>query len=422
MYTHSKNQRGGGRARFGDRPRAGGGRRFVRGGAAHGGSRGGSSRGAPRRGRFAAQPSIDISRYINKAVEPEVVEAFVPEHRFADFSVDERLKANIASKGYVEPTPIQDKSIPHVLAGEDVVGIANTGTGKTAAFLLPLLNKALANRREHVLIMAPTRELAQQIAEEFRAFAGRLPVHAAVCVGGAGIGGQIMALRRRPQFVIGTPGRLKDLIERRALDLSYFRTVVLDEADRMLDMGFIGDMRTILALMPEERQTLFFSATLSREIEGLIGEFLREPARISVKTQDTAASIEQDVVRIPPGANKLAILEGLLTDPEFDKVLVFVRTKHGADKLSRALAQHGFKTESIHGNKTQGKRQKALDLFKRGHVRVLVATDVAARGLDISGVSHVINFDMPMTHEDYIHRIGRTGRAGKKGKALTFID
>jgi len=241
-----------------------------------------------------------------------------------------------------------------------------------------------------------------------------LPVYASVCVGGAGIRGQISSLRRRPQFIIGTPGRLKDLIERRALDLSGVSTVVLDEADRMLDMGFIGDMREILSLVKENHQTLFFSATLSREIERLIGDFLRDPVRVSVKTQDVAESIEQDIVRVPRGTDKLSILEGFLAKPEFDKVLVFGRTKFGVDKLAKSLSQHGFKAESIHGNKTQGRRQRALDSFKRGHSSVLVATDVAARGLDINNVSHVINFDMPMTQEDYIHRIGRTGRAGKK--------
>ncbi len=276
--------------------------------------------------------------------------------------------------------------------------------------------------REKVLIMVPTRELAVQIADELRGFSGRLPVYGAVCVGGAGIGAQIAALRRHPQFVIGTPGRLKDLLERRALVLSDFHTAVLDEADRMLDMGFIHEMRRILALLPSPRQTLFFSATLSREIEKLIGEFLHEPVRISVKTQETVASIEQDVVRVPRGADKLAMLHDLLIQPGFSKVLVFGRTKHGVERLAKDLNTRGFKAESIHGNKTQSRRQRALDLFKKDQVQILVATDVAARGLDIAGVSHVINFDLPSTHEDYIHRIGRTGRAGKKGKAITFVD
>ncbi len=379
--------------------------------------------GGRNRGKFnRGAPTFDVSRFINKAVITEAVEHFVPEHHFADFAIDDRLKQNIIKKGYIDPTPIQDRAIPHILRGLDVVGIANTGTGKTAAFLIPLINKVLLNRNERVLIMVPTRELAQQIGDELAGFTPGLQMQAAICVGGASIGLQMGALRRKPPFVIGTPGRLKDLLERRALNLSSFTVSVLDEADRMLDMGFIADMRTILSLLPSPRHTLFFSATLSTEIEKLIGEFLREPVRISVKTRETAASIEQDVVRVPSGANKLDVLHDLLIQPEFNKVLIFGRTKHGVEKLSKVLVEKGFKAESIHGNKTQSKRQKALDLFKRDHVRILVATDVAARGLDISGVSHVINYDLPSTHEDYIHRIGRTGRAGKKGKALTFIE
>ena len=381
------------------------------------------NRGSRSGNRFSnSGPALNVSRFINKAVITEQVERFVPEHHFADFALDQRLKDNIAKKGYVDPTPIQDRSIPHVLRGEDVVGIANTGTGKTAAFLIPLVHKVLADRNERVLVMVPTRELAQQIADELRGFTPGLQIYSATCVGGASIGPQMGELRRKPQFVIGTPGRLKDLLERKALVLSHFTTAVLDEADRMLDMGFINDMRTILSLLPEPRHTLFFSATLSPEIERLIGEFLKEPVRISVKTRDTSATIDQDVVRVPRGANKLDILHDLLVQPDFNKVLIFGRTKHGVEKLSKTLVEKGFRSESIHGNKTQQKRQKALDLFKRDHVQILVATDVAARGLDINGVSHVINYDLPSTQEDYIHRIGRTGRAGKKGKALTFIE
>ena len=389
--------------------------------------RGGNSGGnRPFRGGGRGAPkgsSIDISKFVNKAVQTDVPEApFVPQHRFADFGFDARILANLATKGYVNPSPIQDRSIPHVMQGQDVVGIANTGTGKTAAFLLPLVNKAIIDKGLRVLIMVPTRELAQQIAVELSDFSRGLGIYSAVCVGGAGIVPQIRSLQRRPQFVIGTPGRLKDLLERKSLNLSDFRVAVLDEADRMLDMGFIHDMRTILALLPSPRHTLFFSATLSTDIEKLIGAFLRDPVRISVKTRDTSAQIDQDIVRVPAGKNKLDILHDMLTKPEFDKVLVFGRTKHGVERLSKTLGERGFKSASIHGNKTQSHRQKALDLFKRDHVQVLVATDVAARGLDIADVSHVINYDMPTSHEDYIHRIGRTGRAGKKGKALTFID
>jgi superfamily II DNA/RNA helicase len=364
--------------------------------------------------------SVDLSKLVNKAQPAEEVEAFNPVHAFTDFPIDEQLKDNIVSKGYALPTPIQDQSIPHVLAGRDIVGIANTGTGKTASFLVPLIDKVLKDRQERILIMVPTRELAIQIEEEFYGFAKRLNVHAVTCVGGAGIEPQLRGLRRSPNFVIGTPGRLKDLIERRSLNLSSFATVVLDEADRMLDMGFIGDMREIMGYMPENRHTLFFSATLSRDIEALIGAFLNDPVRVSVKTRDTAHTIDQDVVRIE-GGRKFEQLVELLQEPEFDKVLVFGRTKHGVERLANDLLRANIPAESIHGDKTHGRRQKALGLFKQDKVRVLVATDVAARGLDISGVSHVINYDLPATYEDYTHRIGRTGRAGKTGKALTFI-
>ncbi len=367
-------------------------------------------------------PFSDFSKFINKAVITEEAPVFIPEHKFIDFAIDVRLKQNITAKGYVDPTPIQDRAITHVLRGEDVVGVANTGTGKTAAFLIPLVNKVLTVPGTRVLVMVPTRELAIQIHDEMKGFTKGLGIYGAVCVGGANIHPQMSELRRKPQFVIGTPGRLKDLLERRALNLGDFRTAVLDEADRMLDMGFVHDMRQILALLPTPRHTLFFSATLSREIEKLIGEFLNQPVRISVKTQETAATIEQDVVRVPRGKDKLEVLRDLLVAPGFSKVLIFGRTKHGVEKLSKKLIDLGFKAESIHGNKTQGKRQRALDLFKRDQVQILCATDVAARGLDIVGVSHVINYDLPQTQDDYVHRIGRTGRAGARGKALTFID
>ncbi len=381
-----------------------------------------NSSGGGNRGRNFKGQHIDVSRFINKAVITEKIPHFVPEHSFKDFIIDERLKANIIKKGYVTPTPIQDRAIPYALKSVDIVGIANTGTGKTAAFLIPLIDKVLKNVKESVLIVVPTRELATQIEDELRGFAGGLKLFGVTCVGGENIGKQIRDLRYHNHFVLGTPGRLKDLIERKALDLSQFRTIVLDEADRMLDMGFIADMKFMMAKMPKERQTLFFSATMSREIEALIKDFLHEPISISVKTGDTAKSVDQDVIRIAKGKTKIDVLHDLLTEADFKKVLVFGRTKHGVEKLSKELTVRGFKAESIHGNKNQSKRQKALDMFKSNRLQVLVATDVAARGIDVNDVSHVINFDIPATYEDYVHRIGRTGRAGKRGKALTFVE
>jgi len=380
---------------------------------------GGSGRNGGR-GRGKGQ-HIDISKFINKTVITEEEIVFTPEHMFKDFHIEECLKENILAKGYDAPTPIQDRVIPHILQGQDVVGIANTGTGKTAAFLVPFINKVLLNPKEKIIIMAPTRELAQQIEAELKGFVKGFKIFSVCCVGGAPIGRQISDLRYQNNFIIGTPGRIKDLIERKCINLAEFKSVVLDEADRMLDMGFIHDMRYMLDLMPKDRHTLFFSATLSPEIAVLIKDFLKSPVMISVKTQDTSKNVEQDVVRIKTGEDKIEVLHDLLIQPDFKKVLIFGRTKHGVEKLSLALVKKGFKAQSIHGDKNQGQRQRALDIFKRGMAQVLVATDVAARGLDIAGVSHVINFDLPETYDDYVHRIGRTGRAGNRGKALTFI-
>ncbi len=380
--------------------------------------------------RFARTPSrrvfrgdhIDPSRFVNTAVTVDTVDTFTPVNAFSDFAIHPRLKEEILKKGYELPTPIQDKAIPHILGGEDVVGIANTGTGKTAAFLIPLINKVLSAMDECVLIVVPTRELALQIEQELRSLTKGSGIFSVSCVGGAPLGPQIARLRSDNNFVIGTPGRLKDLIERGKIHLSRFSTIVLDEADRMLDMGFVHDMRYLMAGMPPERQTLFFSATMSPTIEKLVAEFLKSPVRISVKTRDTAGNVEQDVIRVGRGGDKLSVLHDLLAQEEFSKVLIFGRTKHGVEKLSKALSDKGFSAESIHGNKTHSKRQRALGAFKENKLQVLVATDVAARGLDIPDVSHVINFDLPATYEDYVHRIGRTGRGEKRGKALTFID
>src|SRR3989304_8192586 len=307
---------------------------------------------------------INVSKFINKASVTEEVENFVPEHKFQDFKIGDALKKAIVDKGYDTPTPIQDRAIPHVLQGADLLGIANTGTGKTGAFIIPLIHKVRLDPREQVLIVVPTRELAIQIDNELKSFAPRTKtekqIFSVCCIGGASIGKQISELRYQYNFIIGTPGRLKDLIERRMINLSEFNTVVLDEADRMLDMGFIDDMRFIMSGAPEDRQKPFFSATLSREVEKLISEFLREPVRISVKTGDTAKNVEQDVVRVDKNASKFDVLNDLLNNEEFSRVLIFGRTKHGVEKLSRLLAQKGFKAESIHGDKNHSKRQHPL--------------------------------------------------------------
>ena len=394
------------------------------------GQQGSSSRpSAPRGGggrRFAPRKKhgeqISMARFISKAVITEEVEHFTPEHAFSDFAIDAQLKQAVINHGYVDPTPIQDRSIPHILKGVDLVGVANTGTGKTAAFLIPLINKVRLNQNELVLIIVPTRELAIQIDQELKAFVRGMRIFSVCCVGGMNIGPQMNGLRMEHNFIIGTPGRLKDLIERRKISLGQINTVVLDEADRMLDMGFINDMRYVMAGMPKNRQTLFFSATISPEIDRIIKEFLKDPVKISVKTRDTSKNIDQDVVKVEKGKDKLDVLHDLLNQKELSKVLIFGRTKHGVEKLSRLLHERGFKAESIHGNKNHAQRQRALGLFKDDRIQILVATDVAARGLDIADVSHVINYDLPETYDDYVHRIGRTGRGDKKGKALTFVE
>ncbi len=417
-FSHSRSQSSGG---FGYRP---GGSRFSsssrgQGGRSFGG-RGGRGGGGGR--GFKGSIFRDLSKFINKSTPQTDAEVFKPENSFGDFHIEEKLKKSVAAKGYINPTPIQDQAIPHLLRGSDIVGIANTGTGKTATFLVPVINKIIKDPKEKALIMVPTRELAIQIEDEFRALVSGMGIYAVVCVGGAPIYPQISKLNRNPHVVVGTPGRVKDLIERGSLKLGTFQTVVLDEADRMLDMGFINDMKFILGKMPPVRHTLFFSATLSPDIGSLISQFLKDPVTVSVKTRDTSKMIDQDVVRLNPGENKLDRLHTLLNDKALNKVLIFGKTKHGVERLSQDLIKRGFKAESIHGDKNHSRRQRAMGMFKKNEVNILVATDVAARGLDIADVSHVINYDLPATYQDYIHRIGRTGRAGKGGYALTFIE
>lgn len=364
--------------------------------------------------------SFDPSLFVRKPepVAPEV--AYVATHAFSDFAFRKDLHEAIARHGYGTPTPIQDQAIPHILAGKDVVGIANTGTGKTAAFLLPLMQRLLEDPTHRGLIIVPTRELAVQVADEFRAFARQLPLHCVVCIGGIDIRPQIQGLRRNPRIVIGTPGRLKDLSQQRELQFSVFRTLVLDEVDRMLDMGFINDVRHILERLPRERHSLFFSATMPPGVSMVMKEFLHDPVTVTIQSRNTAALVHQDIVKIG-GRSKVDVLHELLQTEGFDKVLVFGRTKHGLDKLARSLTQRGVATVAIHGNKSQSQRQRALREFKENRVRVLLATDVASRGLDIDAVTHVINYDQPESYEDYVHRIGRTGRANKTGIALTFV-
>lgn len=375
-----------------------------------------SKRNSPKSGISPAKYIQKETVGFNKDVAP------TNKYRFDDFPLNELIKRNILNHGYKIPTPIQDQTIPLILQGKDVIGIANTGTGKTAAFLLPLIDKILKNRSEKVLIITPTRELAVQIEEELRAFSTGLNIVSLLCIGGASLGRQMAILRQNPNIVIGTPGRLKDLLNRRSLNLSYYRNIVLDEVDRMVDIGFIADIRFIISLLPKERQSLFFSATISGEVNSIIKSFVNNPVTVSVKVHEAAGSIEQDVIKVRDGADKLEKLHSLLLkQEEFNKVLVFGRTKWGVERLSKRLVEKGINAASIHGNKTLNQRLRVLTQFKNSQIQVLVATDVAARGLDIANVSHVINFDEPSSYTDYVHRIGRTGRAQKTGKALTFV-
>lgn len=372
--------------------------------------------------RNAPSGNIHESKYIKKAVNAVEEIAFIPQLRFDQLPVNDIIKANVARMGFTQPTPIQDASIMHIVSGKNLIGIANTGTGKTAAFLIPLIEKVLQNQDQRVMILVPTRELAVQIQTQLRSLTQSLRIYSAVCIGGAFMREQMQDLRRNPQFVIGTPGRIKDFVNRRVLNLSTFNNVVLDEVDRMLDMGFIADIKYLMAQFPQERQSLFFSATISPPIHALIQNFVPNPIMVSVKKEDTAHNVDQDIVRVEIGKNKMDILEELLKKEEFKKVIIFGRTKHGVERLSVNLFRKGFKVVSIHGDKTQSKRNYAIRLFKENAVSILVATDVASRGIDIADITHVINYDEPATYDDYIHRIGRTGRANKKGIALTFVD
>lgn len=376
----------------------------------------GRGRGGSSRAGF-----IDETKFINRAPKNIEAEQYVSENKFSDFNLDARLHANVEGRGYNSPTAIQDRAIPAMLDGRDIIGLADTGTGKTAAFLLPFINKILKDDNEKLLIVAPTRELALQINAEFMEFSKGLSIYSAVIIGGANIRKQVSDLKRGVNVVIGTPGRLKDLVDRRILGLSKCKNVVLDEADRMLDMGFIDDIRFLLDKLPEERHTAFFSATFSGEIERLSGDFLNNPIKMETKKRDTSANVDQDVVRFDRFEDRIEVLHELLVKEDFKKVLIFGKTKISVEDLSESLIDRGFKAASIHGDKSQGERQRALRAFKEDRIKVLVATDVAARGLDIPEVSHVINYDLPSTYEDYIHRIGRTGRANRKGVALTFV-
>ncbi len=334
----------------------------------------------------------------------------------------------IADEGYTTPSPIQAKSIPSLLQGRDLLGVAQTGTGKTAAFALPLLHRLAAGggkavgHRPRALILAPTRELAGQIGDSFRAYGRDLPLRSCVVFGGVSIRPQIQTLKRGVHILVATPGRLMDLMNQGQVRLDMVETFILDEADRMLDMGFIRDVRKIAAALPERRQTVLFSATMPNSVQSLADGLLDDPVRVEVAPgATTAEKVEQRVLYVQKD-NKRALICELLNDDKIERVLIFTRTKHGADKVARHLHQSGVNSDAIHGNKSQNARQRALAAFKSGRIRALVATDIAARGIDVEGVTHVINFELPNEPESYVHRIGRTARAGATGIAISFCD
>lgn len=367
--------------------------------------------------------TLDPELLINKSVIPAEISSYQA-LSFEDLPLNSRLKLNLVNKGFSHPTQIQIDTLEHLLNGRDLVGIARTGTGKTAAFLIPLIEHMIKTRLDnYALVIVPTRELALQVEEEFESLTKGMDLFASSFIGGTNLNEDFKKLKRKSHLIIGTPGRMLDLIKRKALHLDKISTLVLDEFDRMLDMGFVNDINYIVDLMHQRKQTILFSATKDKTQNNLIKDLLFDP--VEVQTQSALTSnnqIEQDVIRVPHGEDKFNHLLSLIGAKEFEKVLIFAETKRMVDRISKKLNRAGVGSDQIHGNKSQNYRNRALSKFKNGQVKVLIATDVAARGIDVADITHVINYQLPMTLETYIHRIGRTGRAGKVGKAFTFVD
>ncbi len=384
--------------------------------------------GANNRNRNNARPAkkastLDPSLLVKEADHAVVDKVFKSDRLIKDMPIDIRLKEALASKGYERPTEIQDRTLETLLDGKDILGIAQTGTGKTGAFLIPIIEQLLhKNVNPYALVVVPTRELALQVEEEFKTMSKGLGLTSTCFIGGTNINTDLKRLRRSSHVVIATPGRLLDLTDRRAINLGKFKTLVLDEFDRMLDMGFIRDVNRILDGMTQRNHTMLFSATLDKSQQSMINNILKNHVTVKVSTGNSSGDgIDQEVIKLKPGEDKFKILMAMLSENEFKKVLLFEETKHRVSRLCLKLNNSGIKADQIHGNKSQNARQNALSAFKQGRVQVLVATDVASRGIDVSDITHVINYQVPQTHDSYIHRIGRTGRAGKIGKAYTFV-
>ena len=379
---------------------------------------------APKHEVTAVTPG-DVTTFVdNYARRVATLRQTVPhvENTFADLSLHPLIKNNLAIMGFISPSPIQDKTIPIGLSGKDVIGIANTGTGKTAAFAVPVLQRLLSEPNSKAIILAPTRELAQQIEEQCRKIGKGSGLDGALLIGGMPMGPQLRELKHTPRIVICTPGRIKDHLERKSLHLANCNIVVLDEVDRMLDMGFVHDIRHILSQTMPKKQSYYFSATLDNRVKAIIEGFSDDPVHISVKSGETSDNVEQNIVSFGSASDKIDKLHDVLIQDTAIKTLVFDDTQRRVEKLSKELESRGFLAGSIHGGKSQSQRQRVLKKFRDNEISVLVATDVAARGLDVSDITHVINYSSPQSYEDYVHRIGRTGRAGKTGYALTFVE
>ena len=407
QYTSFKNKRRNNSAQAGSKP--------------SGGFR--NNRRPPRQGQGRKKSTLDPSLLIKKATNTELKD-YQSERLFENLPISPNLRECLIKKGFKRPTEIQDKTLEALLQGRDLLGIAQTGTGKTGAFLIPIIEQLLEHKkRNFALVVVPTRELAIQVEEEFRSMTRDLGLYSACFIGGTNLNRDLQTLRRSSHVIIGTPGRLLDLTNRKALDLRQFNTLVLDEFDRMLDMGFVHDVKRIISGMQYRNHTMLFSATLDKTQENLIGSILQNPVTVKVSNgNSTGDHIEQDIIKPVTGKDKFDVLYELIVNGDFRKVLLFEETKHKAKRLCAKLNKADILSDQIHGNKSQNARQNALNAFKKGRIRVLVATDVAARGIDVSDITHVINYQVPMTFDSYIHRIGRTGRAGKTGKALTFVD
>ncbi|MBN3583201.1 DEAD/DEAH box helicase [Algoriphagus aestuarii] len=377
----------------------------------------------PRQAQKKKESTLDPNLLIKKA-KPTGQKGFQSKTSFASLNIAKGVLKNLEAKGYVNMTNIQEQSIEALLQGRDLLGISNTGSGKTSAFLIPIIEHALQDPRQFTaLIVTPTRELALQIEEEFKSLSKGMNLHSATFIGGTNINTDMKMLGRKLHVIVGTPGRLLDLHDRRLLKLNQVKTLVLDEFDRMLDMGFVNDVKKLVGAMSQRQQTMLFSATLEASQKNLINSLLDNPVEVKINSGVTTnENIEQGIIRVPEGKDKFIMLEDLFKDRALEKVIIFTETKRLADRLSKKLNQAGVKSGLIHGNKSQNFRNKTIEQFKSGETRVLVATDVAARGIDVADVSHVINYQLPMTMDSYIHRIGRTGRAGKTGHAITFVN